>query len=331
MKRFESLRRRALTWIMAAGALAWAPYGALAQPDAFPSKPVRIIVAFPAGGTADVMARIVSENLSRQWEQPVVIENRVGAGGNIGAAAVYNAAPDGYTLLMTATGPLSINQFLYPSIAFTPERFAPISVLAAIPNAVTVRDGLPAKNLQELIAYGRSHPGKLVYVSAGQGSTQHLSGQLLASLTGIEMVHVPYSGEGPALNDLLAGRVDVFVGNISATLKHQGSGRLRILALASPKRSASAPDLPTTAEAGLPALVASSWFAIAAPPGTPEAVLGRLSEGIGKAMQDPEVRQKIQAQGAELLSLDRAQSERFIADERQRWKKVIESAHIRLE
>lgn len=327
-------RRRAAISIgrlLCLGAAAAGILPAIAADPAFPSKPVRIIVNFPAGGTADVLARVMGQQLSEQWKQPVVVENRVGAGGNIGAAAAYGAEADGHTLLLTAPGPLAINQHLYPNLPFDPARFTPVSVIAAIPNVVTVRADLPVKTLQELVAYAQSGKDRLVYVSAGNGSTQHLSGEMLSLLGKMKMLHVPYKGEGPALNDLLAGRVDVFVGNISAVLKFQQTGKVRLLALASPTRSNLAPAVPTTAEAGMPNLVASAWFAFVLPPNTPDPIVQRIRASTTEALKVPDVQARIRAQGAEILNLGPQESAAYITADRARWKQVVESGQIKLD
>ena len=211
---------------------------------------------FPAGGSADILCRIVGEKLGAAWNQPVIIDNRAGAGGNVGAEIAYRAEPDGYSLLCSPPGPLSINHNLYKTLPYDWTKFVPITVLALVPNVITARIDLPANSVQELIAYAKANPGKVTYASQGNGSTSHLSAQMLATMAGIEMVHVPYKGEGPALIDLTAGRVDIFIGNISAALRFEKARQLKFLGLASRTRSPVAPDVPTTAELGLPDLVA---------------------------------------------------------------------------
>ena len=219
---------RALVLCAAAG-LAAIP--AFAQPG-FPNKVVKVIVPFPAGGSADVLARIVGEKLANKWGQAVVVENRAGAGGNIGAEAVYRADPDGYTLLSSPPGPLSINHNLYKQLPYDPTRFVPISVLAIVPNVITTKLDLPVNSVRELIAYAKANPGKVVYASQGNGSTSHLSAQMFASMAGIELTHIPYKGEGPALVDIVAGRVDIFIGNIAAALRFQQAGKVKFLGVA---------------------------------------------------------------------------------------------------
>jgi len=216
---------------------------AIAQ-GGYPNKVVRVIVPFPAGGSNDVLCRIVGDKLSAKWNQPVVVENRAGAGGNIGAESVFKADGDGYLLLCSPPGPLSINHNLYKALNYDPVKFAPITVLALVPNVVTARIDLPANSIRELIAYAKANPGKINYASQGNGSTSHLSGAMLQSMAGLELVHIPYKGEGPALVDIVAGRVDIFIGNLAAALKFHQSGRAKILAVASTRRSPVLPDVP---------------------------------------------------------------------------------------
>ncbi|MEJ7686993.1 MAG: tripartite tricarboxylate transporter substrate-binding protein [Variovorax sp.] len=267
-------RRTAAARLLAAGLAAALP--AAAQ-GSYPEKPISVIVNFPPGGTVDALARITAQKLSEKFGQPVVVENRPGAGGNIGAQAVAAAEGDGYTLLVTPPGPLAINQNLYRQLSFDPTRLVPIIMLASVPNVITARPDLPADNVKELIAYAKANPGKVTYASQGNGSTSHLTGQMFVSMTGTEMVHIPFRGEGPALNEMLAGRVDLFFGNISAVLKFQQDKKVKLLGIASRTRGFMAPDVPTVAEGGLPDFFASAWFAMAAPPGTPAAVSQKLN------------------------------------------------------
>lgn len=302
----------------------------LAQ-TAYPTKQVRIVVPFPAGGSADILCRLVGEKLSAAWGQPVIIDNRAGAGGNVGAEIVYRADPDGYTLLCSPPGPLSINHNLYKTLPYDWTRFVPIGVLALVPNVITARADLPAASLQEFIAYAKANPGKATYASQGNGSTSHLSASNLATLAGIQLVHVPYKGEGPALIDITAGRVDIFIGNISAALRFEKNKQLKFLGLASRARSPVAPDVPTTAELGLPDLVASAWFALVAPPGTPDAIAQKVSADMAAALKQPEMRTKFLELGAEPQGGTPARTASFIKDEEARWRAVIKSANVTLE
>ena len=299
-------------------------------PD-YPRAPIRLVVNFPAGGTADILGRIVGQKLAEKWNQPVTIDNRVGAGGNIGAQAAYAAEPDGHTLLVSPPGPLAINQSLYKKLPFDAARFVPVTLLAQIPNVIATRVDLPASSVRELLAYAKANPGRVSYASQGNGSTSHLSGQMLASMGGVELIHVPYKGEGPALVDLMAGRVDLFVGNVSAVLKFRQDRKVRFLAMAGARRSANAPDVPTAAEAGLPGFEASAWFALVAPPGTPGAVASKLQAAVAEALATQDVQQRVLALGGEVSGMSPAELSGFLAAERVRWKKVIDTANVTLD
>ena len=311
-------------------ALLMATGSAFAQ-GAYPTKQVRIVVPFPAGGSADILCRIAGEKLSAAWNQPVLIDNRAGAGGNVGAEIAYRAEPDGYTLLCSPPGPLSINHNLYKTLPYDWTKFVPVTVLALVPNVISARADLPANSAQELIAYARANPGKVTYASQGNGSTSHLSAQMLATMAGIDMVHVPYKGEGPALIDLTAGRVDIFVGNISAALRFEAARQLKFLGVASRTRSPVAPDVPTTAEIGLPDLVSSAWFALVAPPGTPDVVVQKVNADMAAALKLPDVRSRFLELGAEPQGDTAAATAAFIKAEEARWRDVIRSANVTLE
>jgi len=296
----------------------------------YPGKVVHVIVPFPAGGSNDVLCRILGDKLSQKWGQPVVIENRAGAGGNIGADAVSKAEPDGYTLLCSPPGPLSINHNLYKSLSYDPAAFVPITVLAIVPNVVTARMDLPANSLQELIAYAKANPGKINYASQGNGSTSHLSAAMFQTMAGLQMVHVPYKGEGPALVDIVAGRVDIFIGNLAAALRYHQTHRAKILAVASARRSPVLPDIPTTVESGLPDFIASAWFGLVAPPGTPPAVVARINADAVEALKLPDVQSRFLEQGAEPVGNTPAEMAAFVKEEMARWQKVIQTANVTL-
>jgi len=315
--------------LRAAAALLLLATPAFAQ--TWPSKQVRIVVPFPAGGSADILCRLVAEKFSAAWGQTVIIDNRAGAGGNVGAEVVYRAEPDGYTLLCSPPGPLSINHNLYKTLPYDWTKFVPIGVLALVPNVITARADLPANSLQEFIAWAKANPGKATYASQGNGSTSHLSASNLATLAGIELVHVPYKGEGPALVDIGAGRVDIFIGNISASLRFEKQKQVKFLGLASRTRSPVAPDVPTTAELGLPDLVASAWFALVAPPGTPDAIAQKVNADLVTALKSPELRARFLELGAEPQGGTTAATAAFIKDEEARWRGVIKSANVTLE
>lgn len=317
---------------IAASLIAAAGLPVLAQDAAsYPGKPIRMIVNFPPGGTVDVLTRTVAQKLTEKWGQPVVVDNRAGAGGNIGAQAVATAAADGYTLLATPPGPMTINQNLYKDMPFDPAKLVPVVMMASVPNVITARGDFPASSVKDLVAYVKANPGKVTYGSQGNGSTSHLTGQMFATMVGADMVHVPFKGEGPALTDLLGGRIDLFFGNISAVLKFQGTRQVKLLGLASSKRGSMAPDVPSAAESGMPDFVASAWFAVAAPPGTPPAIANKLNAAIVEIMKLPDVREKFAAQGAEVVGGTPAEMAAFMTAERARWKKVIDTANVKID
>ena len=307
------------------------PAHAQTPAQSWPQKAVRIIVPFPAGGSNDALCRIVADKLSGDWKQPVIVDNKAGAGGNIGAEIAYSAPADGYTLLCSPPGPLSINHNLYKSLPYDWSKFAPITILALSPNVITARKDLPANSAQELIAYAKANPGKVTYASQGNGSTSHLSAQMLATQAGLSLVHVPYKGEGPALVDISAGRVDIFVGTISASLRFEKSGQVKYLGLAAKNRSPVAPNVPDAAEIGLPNLLASAWFGLVAPPGTPEAVVQRINADTAAALKLADVRAKFLELGAEPQGQSPQATAAFIKDEEMRWRDVIKTANVTLE
>jgi tripartite-type tricarboxylate transporter receptor subunit TctC len=303
-----------------------------APPD-YPNHTVRIIVPFPAGGTADVLPRIVGQYLSKRWNQPVVVENKSGAGGNIGAAYVATSAADGYTLLASPPGPLAINQSLYKpeSLGFKPTEMEPVTVLGAVPNVLDVRMGFPAKTAQELIAYARANPGKVSFASQGNGSTSHLTGILFQKLTGTEMVHIPYRGTTPALQDIMASQVDLFFDNLGSSLSLQQGGKLRILATGGSKRNPLLPDVPTLEEAGVKSFESSTWFAVVAPAQTPPAIVQFLNKEITEVLAMPEVKEQFGKIAVEPVGGSVADTEKFLAGERDKWRGVVQSAHIAVE
>ena len=312
-------------------ALLLAAAGPAFAQGAYPNKQVRIVVPFPAGGSADTLCRLIGDKLGAAWGQTVIIDNRAGAGGNVGAEIAYRADPDGYTLLCSPPGPLSINHNLYKTLPYDWSKFVPITVLALVPNVITARADLPANSAQELIAYAKANPGKVTYASQGNGSTSHLSAQMLATMAGIEMVHVPYKGEGPALIDITAGRVDIFVGNIAAALRFEKAKQVKFLGVTSRTRSPVAPDVPSAPEIGLPDLIASAWFALVAPPGTPDAIVQKINADTAAALKLPDVRAKFLEQGAEPQGDTAAATAAFIKAEEARWRAVIKSANVTLE
>jgi tripartite-type tricarboxylate transporter receptor subunit TctC len=306
--------------------------GSLVQAQgAFPTRTVRFIVPFPPGGINDVLARIVGDKLQAQWGQPIVVENKTGAGGNIGADLAAHAEPDGYTLLVAPPGPLAINQTLYRQLSYKPDDFVPITVLGKVPNLVIVRKELPANSLKELIAHVKANPGKVVFGSQGNGATPHLTANMFMRMTGTEMVHVPYRGETLVLQDMLGGHVDVFFGNVSAALALWRDGKVKVLAVTDQARSAAMPDVPTTAEAGLPALVSSGWFAAVAPPKTSVALQNEIARTMIEVLKLADVQAKFRALSVDPVATTPAETAAFIKDEARRWGEVIRQTGVMVE
>lgn len=320
--------RRALLAAIPAGlAAAWLPGSARAQPD----SALRLIVPFPAGGTADVLPRLLAEKMRPRYPAGVVVENKVGAGGNIGAEQVFNANPDGLTLLVSPPGPIAINHNLYRKLAFDPTRWVPVTVIATVPNVLAVSTHLPARSVGEFLDHLKSNPGKVNVASQGYGSTSHLTAAMFMQLTRTEMTHVPYKGTAPALVDLIGGNVDVFFDNLSSSAPHHLGGKLRILAVADEQRSKALPDVPTLNEAGVPGMNAVTFFSVVAPPGTKPDVVASLHAAFADALAQPDVRQKFAEQGAEPRGWPPAQTAEFIRAETEKWQKVIKSANVTLD
>jgi tripartite-type tricarboxylate transporter receptor subunit TctC len=297
----------------------------------WPAKPVRIIVPFPAGGSADLLPRIVGEKLAEKWGQPVIVENRPGAAGNIGASAVYQAEPDGYTLLSAPPPPLVINRLLYPKLAYDSTRFVPMTVIAAIPNVLLVHPKVQANSVAEFIGHVKANPGKLNYASQGNGTTSHLTAELFKTMAGgLDIVHVPYKGTAPALADLLAGQVEMMCDNLGVSLAHVRSGKLKALAVASPKRIAALPGVPALAET-LPGFEAVAWFGIVGPPGTPAAVAEKVSAGVRESLRDLGVLKRLSDASADPMGLTPAQTAAYMQQETERWGAVIRAAGVKLE
>ena len=297
----------------------------------WPSKPVRIIVPFPPGGSADLLPRVVAEKLARQWGQPVIVDNRPGSAGNIGAAAVFQAEPDGYTLLSAPPPPLVINRLLYPKLAYDSTQFVPMSVIAAIPNVLLVHPKVGASTTAELIALAKSNPGKLNYASQGSGATSHLTTELFKSMAGgLQITHVPYKGTAPALADLLAGQVDLMFDNLGVSLPHVKSGKLKALAVASTRRFRSLPEVPALAET-LPGFESVAWFGIVGPPRTPAAVAEKVAAGVAETLRNPDVLRRLSDLSADPLGMTPAETAAFMKAETERWGAVIRSAGVKLE
>ena len=323
--RLSAGARALLAALVACAALGAPP----ASAQEYPTRPVRIIVPFPAGGTADVMPRIFAEKLAQKWGQPITVENRAGAAGNIGAEAAYRAEPDGYTLLSAPPPPLVINPSLYPKLAFDPTQFAPISIMGAVPNVALINPRVPANTLAELIAYAKANPGKLNYASQGSGSTSHLTAELFKSLAGgLDIQHVPYKGTAPALTDLLGGQVEIMFDNLGVSLTHVRAGKLKALGVATERRIASLPGTPTVAET-LPGFVSIAWFGVVAPPKTPAAITERFSAAIAEAAKLPDVQKRLADLSADPVANTPAQMAAFMREDAERWRKVIVSAGVK--
>ena len=302
-----------------------------AQSAAWPSKPITMVVTYPPGGGADVMARLIAPKMGEALGQNVIVENRPGAGGQIGAAAVAKAAPDGYTLMLDASS-FAVNPSLYPKLPYdSATAFRPIGVIALFPNVVLVNPQVPAKNISELTALARSRKDFVSFASSGNGSAQHLAGALFESAAKVDMVHVPYKGGGPALNDVIGGQVPLFFGNLASTLQHIQSGRLRALAVTSGKRAAMLPDVPTLAEAGLAGAEIYEWNAVFAPAGTPEPVLEKLSVALQKAMEAPEVKARIAQLGGEIQKGGPKAAQEFIQAQIALWARLVKAKGISVE
>lgn len=318
-------RRLTLGGLALAAAAAAAPFAVQAQ--AYPTKPVTIVVPFAAGGTTDILARVIGQALNKELGQAVVVDNRAGAGGNIGAALAAKATPDGHTLFMGTVGTHAINQSLYKKLPYDPIKdFAPLTRVAMVPNLLVANPGKPYRNVKELVAYAKANPGKVNFGSSGSGSSIHLSGELFNSLAKVDMVHVPYKGSAPAVTDLVAGQIDIMFDNMPSAIQHVRSGRLKALAVTTAKRSPELPDVPTVAEAGVPGYEATSWFGMFAPAGTPAPVVAKLNAALLKVLADPEVKKKLAEQGAEPHGEKPEQFAEFIRLETAKWSKVVKDS-----
>jgi len=304
--------------------------GALAQQD-YPTRPIRIVVPSSPGGGTDILARQIAQKLTERWGQQVIVDNRPGAGQMIGIELVAKAAPDGYTLVMTAT-PLALNTVLYKKVPYDPVRdFAPISQVAAMPNIIVTHPALPARTIRELIALARSHPGQLVYASSGVGTGPHLSMELFLTMAGVKMGHVPYKGTNPGMIDTMAGQIQVLMSTLLPPLPHIKTGRLRALGVTSSKRVSSLREVPTVAEAGVPGYEVVGWYGIAAPANTPRDVINKLYSEIANILQSPETREKLAADGAEPVGSTPEQFTAFIQSEIDKWSRVVKSSGIHVE
>ena len=322
-----------ITAMASACALALFSPGLRAQDSAaaWPAKPVRIIVPFPAGGTADLMPRFLSERLSVKWGQPFVVENRAGAAGNIGAEAVYKADPDGYTLLSAPPPPLVINQSLYAKLAYDATQFVTVSVMAEVPNVFLMHPKVGVNTVREAIAYIKTNPGKLNYASQGSGTTSHLTAEMFKTMSGgLNITHVPYKGTAPALADLLGGQVEIMFDNLGVSLQHVRSGKVKALAVASAKRIASLPDVPAMAET-LPGFESVAWFGVVAPPRTLPAIAEKLSAAIAEALRTPEVKKRLVELSAEPVGNTPTEMTAYMRADAERWRNVIRTANVKVD
>jgi len=330
VRRLEALHRGALA-IFAGFALAtWGSPAAFAQ--AYPGKPIRLIVPFPPGGSTDIVARIVALKLGDRIGQQVVVENRGGAGGTIGTEAVAKAPPDGYTLGVASTSTHAVAPSVYTKLGYDPVKdFAPISLMAVSPYLLVVHPDVPAKSLPEFVAYARTRPGKLNYASAGTGSTTHLAMEMLKSAAGLYLVHIPYNGNGPAGTAVIGGQVEALFGSLPAVLPHAKSGRVRPLAVGTPKRSPSLPDVPTVAESGFAGFDASLWLAIMAPAGTPPGVVDRLNKEIVAIIGSPDAADALSKAGAEPLTSTAAELGSLVKDGVEKYAQIVRQAGVKAE
>jgi tripartite-type tricarboxylate transporter receptor subunit TctC len=305
------------------------PLAALAQ-EPWPSRPVRIVVPYPAGGVADLLPRMVGEKVSQKWGQPVIVENKPGAAGNIGMGEGARAAPDGYTLVLAPTGNLTVNPSIFPNLPFDVQRdLAPVTLLAQSPNVLVVHPSVPAKSFSELVEYAKANPDKLNFASPGEGSGAHLAGELLKMDAGIQLTHVPYKGLAPAVNDLLGGNVQVMFAGISTVLQHIRSGKLVALAMASPRRNAQLPDVPTVIESGLPGFDVTSWYGIVVRAGTPPAVIQKIQRDMAEALGSEELKAKLAALGLEPVGNTPEEFDALIKSESRKWGDIVRKAGIK--
>jgi len=319
-------RRTALAAALAVTAGTLAPVAAFAQP-AYPNKIITIIVPFAAGGTTDILARVIAQGLTTELGQSVVVDNRAGAGGNIGGQLAARAPADGYTLFMGTVGTHAINAALYKKMPFDPIKdFAPLTRVANVPNLLVANPSQPYKTVQELIAYAKANPGKVNFGSSGSGSSIHLSGELFKSMAKVDMQHVPYKGSAPAVTDLLGNQIGIMFDNMPSAIQHVRSGKLRPIAVTTAKRSPELPDVPTIAEAGVPGYEATSWFGMFAPAGTPAPIVTQLNKALVKVLAQPDIKKKINEQGAETAGETPEQFAAFIQKEAVKWGKVVKES-----
>jgi tripartite-type tricarboxylate transporter receptor subunit TctC len=295
----------------------------------YPTRPVKVIVPHPAGGTADAMPRLIGNWLSHKWGQPVVIENRIGAAGNLGSEAAFRSDPDGYTLLAAAPSPLVINHNLYPNMNFDPTRFEPIIVMGQVPNALVTSLAFPPKSVAEVIAYAKANPGQVLSATQGIGSTSHLTSEMLQMMANVTVQHVPYRGTAPALNDLVGGTANIMFDNLGVSLALAKGGQIRLLGIATAKRLPSMLDVPTMAET-LPGFESAGWFAFVAPPKTPQQIVDKINADINEALRQPDIMARMNGLSAEIVGGTPQETAKYLRDEIERWHKVIQAGKIKL-
>jgi tripartite-type tricarboxylate transporter receptor subunit TctC len=303
-----------------------------ARADTFPTRTVKLVVPFPAGGPLDVTGRAIAQKLTEAWGQSVIVENKAGAGGNIGADFVAKSPPDGYTVVMGALSTHAVNPSLYPKMPYDAQKdFAPITLVAITPNVLVVNPSLPVHSVQELIAYAKAHPGKLSFGSGSIGSAGHLAGELFKVDTGVDMVHVPYKGAAPAMQALLAGDTQLMFDNLASAMSQVKAGKLRALAVTTAERSKLVPDLPTMAEAGVPGFDISTWYGLLAPAGTPPDVVAKWNADVTKILSAPEMRERLAAQGAEAAPDTPADFAKFIAAELVKYARIVKASGAKVD
>lgn len=320
-----------LFWLAASLSVLAMSMPSWAQAQAYPQKPVKVVVAFTAGGTTDILARTVTQQLSEKLKQPFVIDNKPGAGGNLGTELVVRSAPDGYTLIVNSVGPIAVNPTLYGKLPYNPlTDLVPIVQIADVPNVLVIHPSVPANTMEELVAYAKANPGKLNYGSTGIGTSSHLSSFMLSKRVGFEATHIPYKG-ADALKDLLAGRIQFMFATIPSVMPHITAGKLKPIAVSSLKRSRSMPEVPTVVEKGFPQFEAGSWFGFFAPKGTPDAVISMVNKAVNEILQVPAIEQQMIAQGADPAGGTPAQFGQFVQREHDKWRVIVRDSGAKAE